>query len=354
MRILLAILLLVQFAQAQNNAVPAKPKNVILMIGDGMGLTQISYAMMEATQRLNFQRFQEIGLMNTTSSDSKVTDSAAGATAFACGVKSYSGAIGVDSTQKPVTNLVEIFHKNGLSCGLIATSTITHATPASFASHQPKRDMYQEIAKDLLHSDVEFLAGGGIRHFTKRDDEKNLLDSFKNKGYVVDTNFNSFLFKDGKKMIGLFAPMHMPKVTDREEILEPLSVKGIEQLNQNKKGFFLMIEGSQIDFGGHDNDINYVVTELYEFDKAIGTVLDFAEKDGNTLVIVTADHETGGLSLPGENDSYHTKKLDPKFSNTAHTGCMVPVFAYGPGSQLFKGIYDNTDIFKKIVLLKEY
>ncbi len=330
---------------------PARPTNIILMIGDGMGLTQISYGIMEATERMNFERFKVIGLSKTAASDSKVTDSAAGATAFACGKKTYNGAIGVDDNKLPLKTILEYAEEHGLSTGLVATSAITHATPACFISHQPDRNLYENIAADFLKTDIDVFIGGGLAHFTKRADSTDLTKKLKSKGYTVITAVDELVDTKATKIAALLAPNHLPVMPDRGDFLPLASQKAVTVLSKNAKGFFLMIEGSQIDFGGHDNDANYIKNELVDFDKAIGEVLDFAQKQGNTLVIVTADHETGGFGLNGTPQSYKATGFAPSFTTKDHTGTMVPVFAFGPGAEQFAGIYENTAIFDKMKTL---
>ncbi|MCC6721812.1 MAG: alkaline phosphatase [Bacteroidia bacterium] len=327
-----------------------KPKNVILMIGDGMGLAQICAGMVYREGDLNLSRFKKIGLIKTNSSDDYVTDSAAGATAFSIGKKTFNGAIGVDSLKKPQATILELAEKNNLSTGMVVTCAITHATPGSFIAHVDSRKKKYEIAKDFTKTDIDVVIGGGMAHFTKRPDKINLIDTLiKNNYTVYDSTYEIDKIKSNK-FYKFTNNYHLPKMSEgRGNYSENASMKAIETLCKNKKGFFLMIEGSQIDWGSHDTSLSYTVNEMLDFDNAIGKVLDWAEKDGNTLVIITADHETGGLSLTG--GSLKDKKLTGKFSTTEHTGIMVPVFAYGPGSDNFTGIYENTDIFHKITKL---
>ncbi len=336
---------------SQNKAIEdvqtKKPKNIILLIGDGMGTAQI-YAGLTANKGwLNIERCPFIGFHKNQSSNEYVTDSGAGATAFATGQKTYNTAIGVDSMGKPRTTILEIASKNYLATGLVVTCNITDATPAAFIAHQPKRSMMEEIANDFLTTDVDVLIGGGRKYFSKRKDGKNLLDSFVKKGYkVLDTMSEVVKVKNGK-LAGFIAEVDPPKISNGRGNQLVLSTNtALQILSNNQKGFFLMIEGSQIDWGGHANDADYVIKEMIDFDKAVGAALDFAEKDGNTLVIITADHETGGLALT--NGDIKKGMVEMKFITTHHTGVMIPVFAYGPSAIKFAGIYQNTDIFFKI------
>jgi len=340
---------------------PPKAKNVILLIGDGTGLSQISSAFYFKSTSPNYARFNSIGLITTSSSREDITDSAAGATAFASGIKTYNGAIGVADDSTEVKTLVEIVSPQHIKTGLISTSSIQHATPASFYSHVINRGFYEDIAADMVVSDIDFFAGGGTKFFNKREDGKNLLEELKAKGFGIDTtalgDFEGI--KQYSKMAYLLAENHLdPVAKGRGDFLPKATELGIQFLNKDadNSNFFIMIEGSQIDWGGHANDADYLISELIDFDDAIGKALDFAEKDGNTLVIVTADHETGGFSLSStlktteDGKSYSDySEITGTFSTNGHSATLIPVFAYGPGSEAFSGVYENTEIFHKIL-----
>ncbi|MBT0607477.1 alkaline phosphatase [Aequorivita echinoideorum] len=326
-----------------------KPKNIILLIGDGMGLSQVSAAIYYKNGKPNFERFTTIGLSKTSSSSDLVTDSAAGATVFSAGVKTYNGAIGVDNDTIPVETIVEKLSKEGFATGIISTSSIVHATPASFYAHVKRRSYYEEIATFAPNSGVDFFAGGGIKFFEKRKDGRNLLNEMKEKGYSVFTENLPTKPSLGKEII-LMAEDGMPKMSEgRGNFLTDATKLALEKLSKNENGFFLMVEGSQIDWGGHANDADYLIEELLDFDKTIGAALDFAEENGETLVLVTADHETGGFTLAADGSDYN--KLKSTFSTPGHSGTMVPVFARGPGENYFNGIYENTAIYHKMKML---
>ncbi|GAA5035246.1 alkaline phosphatase [Marivirga lumbricoides] len=326
--------------------------NVILLIGDGMGLSQVTSLYYFKEGEPNLSRFENIGLSKTASSSHKITDSGASGSAMATGQKTYNGAIGVNKDTTDIENMVELLSKRGYHTGIIATSTITHATPASFFAHSKDRGMEDFIAAQLHNTEVDFFAGGGLKNFNKRIDGINYLDSLKTKNFSIDTtSLNAELVQKDK--IGfLLSDGAMPKKLEgRDEFLPEATELSINFLKQKEGPFFIMSEGSQIDWGGHDNNSDYIITEIIDFDKVIGLALDFAEKDGNTLVIVTADHETGGYTLrSGKNEEGKTDYniIDPSFSTSGHSATMVPVFAYGPGSEKFRGIYENTEIFHKI------
>ena len=331
-----------------NSLAEKAPKNVILLIGDGMGVSQLSSAQYFGEGTPNLEQFPVVGLIKTSSSAQLITDSAAGATAFACGKKSYNGAIGVDNDSISVENITEVLAKRNMASGVLATSTITHATPASFYAHVKSRNMHDDIAMDMTTSNISYFAGGGIRFFTEREDGKNLLADLENKGFTIDTTAIPQVASD--KMGILLAETALPKVMEgRGDFLTDASMKGIECLSKNEKGFFLMIEGSQIDWGGHANDADYLISEMLDFDKTLGAVLDFAKTNGETLVVVTADHETGGFTLAPNESNYN--EIAPSFSTGGHSATMIPVLAFGPGSETFTGIYENTEIYHKIMAL---
>ena len=356
------------FTNCNNTAVlkvsSSSPKNVIFLISDGAGLSQISSAYYFKDSSVHYSRFKHIGLIQTHSSDSDITDSAASGTAFATGKKTYNGAIGVLDDITRVENLVEIASAKGVKSGIVSTSSITHATPASFYAHVVSRNQENEIAKQLSESDVDFFAGGGIDFFIQGAERQNLFDILGSKGFTLNTKeLDAFkTIKNKNKLAYLLADKSMPKMLDgRGDFLKNATLLGIEFLNQNDQPFFMMSEGSQVDWGGHANDAEYLISELIDFDETIGAVLDFAEKDGETLVIVTSDHETGGFTLSGKkytdaNGNIHNdyRTIDPSFSTGGHSATLIPVFAYGPGSEEFKGIYDNTDIFYKILKITNW
>ena len=342
----------------------SSPKNVIFLISDGAGLSQISSAYFYKQSSVNYSRFMHIGLMHTTSSDSDITDSAASATAFATGEKTYNGAIGVLEDFTPVKNILEMASKNGVRSGLVSTSSITHATPACFYAHVVNRYQEYEIATQLSKSDVDYFAGGGRKFFSSRQDGINVLDSLVSNDFTVNTiQLQTFEdIKNNSKQAFLLAEDGMQKIMGgRGSFLRDATLLGVKFLNQNKTPFFLMAEGAQIDWGGHANDADYLISELIDFDQTIGAVLDFAERDGETLVVVTSDHETGGFTLAGKPFTNQYGEIDedystivPSFSTGGHSATLIPVFAFGPGSEQFSGVYDNTEIFHKIQKLTNW
>lgn len=332
-------------------AIEQTPKNVILMIGDGMGLSQITGAMYSKRKGLQLERFKNIGLQKTHCKDNLVTDSAAAATAMARGIKADINSFGSTEKYTAPPTILEELRELGWATGIVVTSSISHATPAAFVSYQLLRGMFEEIAIDFLKARVDYLVGGGKQHFDRRSsDDRNLIEEMRKEQVTVKS------YLDGELADLTISPKSRFLYFTAD--LEPLSrsagrtyfpsacERGLTFLQKRSdKGFFMMIEGSKIDAAGHANASEIVIDELLEFDEMIGKMLDFAEKDRETLVIVTADHETGGFAIVGEDE-----KGEPRISfiSKDHTAAMVPVFAYGPGSENFTGVYDNTEIHRKM------
>ncbi|MEN8155808.1 MAG: alkaline phosphatase [Bacteroidota bacterium] len=340
------------------SAPPEKPQNIIFLIGDGMGLSAVSASLYDGDETFVYDLFSYVGLSKTHSTSHKVTDSAASGTAMATGQKTCNGVIGVDTLKRPIPNITEVISPFGWSTGLVATSTITHATPASFYAHVESRRMEEEIALQLIDSEIDFFAGGGLERFYGRNDTLKLLEAAAENGFTVDTSGlkEPGSLERGKKYGFLLAGGAMPPVArGGRDFLPEATTLAIEQLSKDKKRFFLMVEGSQIDWAAHDNNTEYLQEELHDFEKAIAVAMDFAERDGNTLVLVTSDHETGGVTLSAEYDDSEghskTSEVSITYATRGHSATMVPVFAYGPGAEEFAGVYENSAIFHKMVQL---
>lgn len=349
-RIILALLVCINIWAEPITAWPGKskkPKKVVFLIGDGMGLTQITGAMANYKGRNAFERFKIIGFSKTASSDNYVTDSGAGATVFSIGKKTYNGAIGVDSAGGEKEGLFEKLKTVRWGTGVVVTSSVTHATPASFYAHVGSRKSEEEIAEFLITDNCDIAIGGGKQFFTNRKDKRNLFKELHEKGFttIADTVLKTV---DAKKLIYTLADNGMKTMQNgRGEYLLNATLLAQQNLQKHFGNYFLMVEGSQIDWGGHDNNFEYMKAELIDFNQVINAVLDAAMKDGNTLVIVTADHECGGLSLLENKDNKEGFK--PNFATEHHSGVMVPVFAFGPGAEQFAGIYENTAIYYKLL-----
>lgn len=325
----------------------SSPKNIILLIGDGMGVAQVYSALTANQGQLNLVHMKNVGFSQTQSADNYTTDSAAGGTALATGQRVKNGVVAMDENGNPVKSILYLSEENNKATGLVSTSAITHATPASFIAHQPHREMYEDIAADFVRSGIDIFIGGGRNHFTKRKDGRNLLEELQQLDYKVFNSLEEAASASTAPIAILTAEEHNPSYPERGEMLPEATKKAIEVLSNNENGFFLMIEGSRIDWGGHANNISEVVQETLDFDRAIGVALAFAAENKETLVIVTADHETGGLTI--DKGDLSKGKVSAKFSTTDHTAVMVPVFAYGPDAELFGGILKNTDIFNNMV-----
>ncbi|MEZ5043820.1 MAG: alkaline phosphatase [Saprospiraceae bacterium] len=327
------------------------PKNIILLIGDGMGLSQISAGLYHNNNRLSLEKFPVVGLHKSHSADYLVTDSAAGATAFSCGRKTLNGTIGITPDSLACKTILEEMEEKQYATGLVVTSTIVHATPAAFFAHQPLRVFYENIALDLAQKEVDLFIGGGLEYFNNRNlDKRDLVQELKDKGYKVGDYSKQPLKRflpDPKQNFAYFTAQTQPEeVLEGRNYLPSASLMAAEFLSQrSEKGFFLMVEGSQIDWAGHANNEQSLLQELTDFDKTVNNLLNFARKRGDTLVIVTADHETGGLSI---NEGSKMGRLRLAFNLNDHTATMIPVFAYGPQAQLFSGIYENIAIHDKM------
>ena len=360
--------------QKKLTSVDKKAKNIILLIGDGMSLSQVSsYRLLKGgpNERISVDKFPISGIVLTHSEDAIVTDSASSATAFSTGKKTNNGALGLDQDKQVLENFTEKIDKHGYVSSLISTSEITHATPAAYASHIDLRWKTDEISIQMMDSDVMTILGGG-RHFFlpeemggKRSDGLNLLEQIQSSHMVLTTKaqMDTFDYSNKRRLVGLFADEALrDKETPENHIFEPTSTEMLnfainrsEQFTYNGcKGFFIMVEGSQVDWAGHANDLNFLKREMEDFDEAVRTALDFAKNNQETLVIVTADHETGGLLIePATPTDYTSPEIKFSFNTGigygSHTGVPVPVYAYGPGSENFTGTLDNTDIYYAMV-----
>ncbi|MBA4157637.1 MAG: alkaline phosphatase [Gemmatimonadetes bacterium] len=342
-----------------------QPVNVILFIGDGVGTAYWTAARI-AADSLAIERMRVMGLTDTRSDDSYVTDSAAGATVYATGHRTYNGAIGVgprcqamfraDSAAvmrnpascDPLESVFDIAIGAGIGTGLVATSAITHATPASFGAKVPFRRMQPEIATQLAATPIDVLLGGGRGFFdgTLRPDSANLLTGLCSRAACLSTAADLATYRaDDRRLVGLFAQNQMERAAVRQPLLAEMTRVALERLGRNPRGFFLMVEGSQPDWRGHANEpLSEVQAEMVDFDDAIAVGLDFARRNPQTLVLVVADHETGGLSLVMQGDT-----LAARYTTDYHTGEMTPHFAYGAGAERFAGLRENREVGRMLV-----
>ena len=344
--------------------VDRKAKNIILLIGDGMGINQVTaYRIAKGGPNYisAFDKFPFSGLIKTH--DTLITDSAASATAYSSGIKTVNGYLGVNKDKQIVRNITEMLYEKGYVTSLIATSEITHATPAAFTVHNESRDNTDQIAEAMFRSNNFISLGGGRDFFVpkdlggQREDNFDILSLIKEQESYLESkdDFNNFQFDPSKRIFGLFAKEGFIREDNEPNLLEMFNFT-LEQskrmLVNNCAGFFIMAEGSQIDWEGHENNFNGVFKEMDEFDQVVNRALEYAKSDQNTLLIVLSDHETGGLLI--ETDDWNR---DPEPSNKmkiswntavglgTHTGTMIPAFAFGPGAENIAGVMDNTDIF---------
>jgi alkaline phosphatase len=328
-----------------------QPKRIIFLIGDGMGFAQVQLPRGRAigsSGRLYMEYLPVTGIMRTHAANNPVTDSAAAGTALACGIKTNNGRIGMTADKTPQSSILELLGLKGWRTGLVATSSVTHATPAAYSAHVENRGMEPEIAAQQLAGPVDVMFGGGREFFaggggSKRKDGRDLIAEGTQMGiqFIYSREQLSSLVP-GQRVIGLFAGGAMTTFAP-EPTLDEMTAKAIELLSAKSKDwfapeprFFLMVEGSQIDWACHANDADNTIRQTLLFDLAVKEAVEFAAKDRHTLVIVTADHETGGLTLPGKK---------PEWSTGGHSAADVPIFAYGPGAERFSGTLDNTELF---------
>ena len=326
-----------------------KVKNVILMIGDGMSLAHMYTAWTANRGQLWLENAQYTGLSKTWCTNRLVCDSGSGGTALATGQKTCYHAVGTDPQGNPLTTLCDLAKAKGKSAGIAVTCRLWDATPCDFSCHNLDRDKEQELIGDYPTSGLDYAFGGGAKYFTNRADGRDIFKELEANGYHVSRTWDDLAAWKSGKVFAVPYDVDTPLPDERGDLLARASLKGIELLNQNRNGFFMMVEGSQLDDYGHFNQLDLLMKETLDFDQTIGKMMKWAAQDGETLVVVTADHETGGLTLVDGNKD--EGKVTCCFSTKSPSGVMVPVYAFGPGSEQFSGIMENTDIFKKIKAL---
>ena len=322
-----------------------KVKNIIFMIGDGMGYEQISAAWVCNGGKLNIDNLSKIGIQRTYSANKLVTDSAAAGSALATGHKTNNGMVAMTPDSVAVKSLAEEAMEKGKRAGAAVTCRVNDATPAVFFSHSETRKNQEDIVSQMASSGVYFLSGGGTKFWEDREDGRNVAEEVQANGYTYVRTKEDLMAVEEGPVIALMDSYELQPSLDRGDIL-PSAVTKALQLLDNKKGFFLMVEGSMIDDGGHDNKAGMTMEEVFDFDKTLGIVLEWAAKDGETLVVVTGDHATGGMTLLS--GSIEEKRIRVNFSTTGHNGIFLPVFAWGPHSEDFVGVYENIDLSNKI------
>ncbi len=344
--IFLLLLLLFSCANEEDQI----PENIILLIGDGMSHSQVTAAYYEFGE-LHMTSTPFSGAIFTHSADNKVTDSAASGTAMATGFKTNDGMLAQLPDGTPLQTIAHYASGLGKSTALLATCRITHATPASFGVHHHSRGEEYVIAEKFVDSGIDMLLGAGYQYFLpeeeggSRPDDRNLIAEMEEQGYLYIDNENELDRMAGQdRVIAFLEADNLERYPARGDQMNRLTKAALDQLSQNPEGFFMMIEGAMIDWGGHANDPEYMLQELRDFDNVVGDALEFAEEDGNTLVIITADHETGGLTLASAGGG----EFEYRWSTGGHSAVQVPVYSYGPSAELFSGHYDNTQLARKM------
>jgi alkaline phosphatase len=352
---LFAFVILFVFCPAILFADPSKAKNVILFIGDGMGQAHVLATRVFAygpEGRLNMEGLEHFGYVTTFPNGSLVTDSAASGTAMATGHKTGNGVIGQGEQGQEYESILELARKMGKATGLVTTTEVTHATPAAFAAHEANREEARAIALDYLHgAQPDVILGGGAWVWTP-----GLLEEARRLGYTAvftKKELDTVDLAGVEKLLGLFAHSHMAFRVERggqEPSLKEMTLKALEILRRDPEGFFLMVEGGRIDHAGHNNDLRRSVHEVLDFDEAIGAVRTGLGVHQDTLLIITADHETGGLAIVGPNGHLPGKgeMVEVRWASNKHTAADVPIWAEGPGAEAVRGRMDNTEVFSLI------
>jgi alkaline phosphatase len=314
------------------------PPRVILFIGDGTGVGAWTAARVSA-DALAVNLLPVGGLVDTREGSGKITDSAASATALAAGIHTYNGAISVGPDSQPVTTVLELAEARGMATGLVATSSVTHATPAAFAAHVPSRDEQFEIARQMAGQGIDVLLGGGRRFFSAsvRPDGADLMAALRRQSITVESAeaFRDLSLDSVAALVGLFAEDGMPAQAERAPTLAEMTAAALAVLDKDPDGFFLMVEGSQPDWREHDNSpLSAVAAEVLDLDRAVAVALAYCERHPGTLVVVTADHETGGLSVVADS----VGGFAAAYAGGDHTAALVPLFARGPGAERLGGM----------------
>ncbi len=316
-------------------------RNIIFLIGDGMGLEQVSCAWVLNHGKLNLDNMSHIGLSRTYATDELITDSGAGGTALAAGVKTAYSHVGTAADTTDLYSILVDAAKVGKKTGTVVTCHFADATPCDFCCHNEYRYNQDDLIADYVTCGVDYLAGGGLDWFTvNRKDGRDITKEMAAAGYTVALTEEE-LMQAELPVIGILSPDNLPVAQERGDLFRHMVAQGLKELSANENGFVMMIEGSCIDDWLHGNDIEKAMEELLDFDRTLGDVLEFAAKDGHTLVVVTADHSTGCLTL--QDGNLEKGEIGVFFASESHNGIAVPVYAWGPGSEKFTGIRENAE-----------
>ena len=333
--------------KVEQPAQDAEIRNIIFMIGDGMGLEQVSCAWVLNHGKLNLDNMPVIGLSRTWCADKLITDSGAGGTALASGHKTNYDHIGVLPDTTDLSSILVKAAALGKSTGVAVTCHFADATPCDFCCHNEYRYNQEDLIADYVNCGVDYLSGGGTDWFTvNRTDGRNIINEMAAAGYHVALTEEE-LNNAELPVIGILSPDNLPVAEERGDLFRNTVARGIDLLSKNEKGFVMMIEGSCIDDWLHGNDIHYAMEEILDFDRTLGDVLEWAAADGHTLVVVTADHATGCLTLRDGNLEEGT--IGVSFASESHNGIAVPFYAWGPGSAQFTGIHENAEYGQMVI-----
>ena len=345
---------------------PQTPRNVIYLIGDGMGFGAVSSLLLSEDAQTGFEMAPVIGLNETQSANNHVTDSPAGGTALATGTRTRNGFLGVDPDTIQLTSVLKKAQQMGKKTGIVVNTTLTEATPGAFYAGVPSRSMSYKIAEQFTQSGVDVAIGAGLSAFINRPDSVDMTAVLIEKGYDVYLDWRSVLNTNSEKFVGILemsdvhrrnkssktasaadaGNLDTARFSEPVEYLGKASAKALEQLSKNApNGFFLMIESAIIDGYGHNNDSDGMIEEMKEFDTTLKILVDYVNKHPETLLVVTADHETGGTAVGYKGHAVNQPEgLKMTFSTKGHSGTVVPIFAYGAGAEKFAGIFKNYEI----------
>ena len=333
--------------KVEQPAQDAEIRNIIFMIGDGMGLEQVSCAWVLNHGKLNLDNMPVIGLSRTYCADKLITDSGAGGTALASGHKTNYDHVGVLPDTTDLSSILVKAAALGKGTGVAVTCHFADATPCDFCCHNEYRYNQEDLIADYVNCGVDYLSGGGTDWFTvNRTDGRNIINEMAAAGYHVALTEEE-LYNAELPVIGILSPDNLPVAEERGDLFRSTVARGIDLLSKNENGFVMMIEGSNIDDWLHGNDIHYAMEELLDFDRVLGYVLEWAAADGHTLVVVTADHATGCLTLRDGNLEEGT--IGVSFASESHNGIAVPFYAWGPGSAQFTGIHENAEYGQMLI-----
>lgn len=357
-----------------------QPKNVIYLIGDGMGFGAVTSLLLSMEEETGFEKAPVIGLSETCSANNYVTDSPAGGTALATGTRTCNGFLGVGPDSVQLESLLKKAQKMGKKTGIVVNTTLTEATPGAFYAGVTSRKESYTIAEQFTESGVDVAIGAGLSAFINRPDSIDMTEVLINKGYDVYLDWKSVLGTESQKFVGILdmGDVHRrnkksttiasaaegqevclaarlaateenadtTRFSEPTEYLQKACTKALDVLEKEaKNGFFLMIESAIIDGYGHNNDSEGMIEEMQEFDKTLQTLIAYVNEHPNTLLVVTADHETGGTGVAYKSHEVNQPEgLHLNFSTKGHTGTVVPVFAYGAGAEKFRGIFQNREL----------